>query len=48
MLKEESRSRIVLVRVRDDDFKRMSRAAKAKDQTLSDWIRGNLGIVTEG
>lgn len=43
--KAERRSQIVLLRVRNDEFKQIAKAAKAKEQTVSDWIRERMGIA---
>lgn len=43
--KEEYRGRIIPLRVRTDEFKRIVKAAKAKKQTLSSWIREQIGIA---
>jgi uncharacterized protein (DUF1778 family) len=37
--KGEAKGRVVQVRLNADDLKRVTTAAKAKGQTLSDWIR---------
>ena len=40
--KEHAHSRTVLMRVKDDDLKLFLKAAKAKKQTLSEWMRATL------
>jgi hypothetical protein len=42
MPKGEAKGRIVPVRFTADDLKAMAAAAKAKDQSLSEWIRGTI------
>jgi predicted HicB family RNase H-like nuclease len=46
--KAEYKGKIVPVRFAPDDLKRIEQAAKAKDQTLSQWIRGTLIAATDG
>ena len=48
--KGEAKGRIVPVRFSAEDLKRISAAAKASEQTLSDWIRSTLNsaIVATG
>lgn len=43
--KREAKARIVPVRFNPDDLKAITAAAKAKDQTLSDWIRSTLNAA---
>ena len=40
--KGEAKGRIVPVRFTADDLKAMAAAAKAKDQSVSEWIRGTI------
>jgi predicted HicB family RNase H-like nuclease len=40
--KGDAKARIVPVRFKPDEFKAISRAAKASKQSLSEWIRGTL------
>ena len=40
--KGTAKGRIVPVRFTSDDLKAMAAAAKAKDQTVSEWIRGTI------
>ncbi len=40
--KGHAKAKIVPVRFNPEEFKAMSRAAKAGKQTLSEWIRGTL------
>jgi hypothetical protein len=40
--KGTAKGRIVPVRFTADDLKAMAAAAKAKDQTVSEWIRGTI------
>ena len=42
MPKGEAKGRIVPVRFTADNLKAMAAAAKAKDQTVSEWIRGTI------
>ena len=40
--KGDAKGKIVPVRFKPDEFKAISRAAKASKKTLSEWIRGTL------
>ncbi len=42
MPKGEAKGSIVPVRFTADDLKAMAAAAKAKDQSVSEWIRGTI------
>jgi predicted HicB family RNase H-like nuclease len=42
MHKGEAKGRIVPVRFTADDLKAKAAAAKAKDQSVSEWIRGTI------
>lgn len=42
MPKGEAKGRIVHVRFTADDLKAMAAAAKAKEQSVSEWIRGTI------
>lgn len=42
MAKGEAKGRIVPVRFRPDDLKRMEMAAKTSKQTVSHWIRSTI------
>jgi predicted HicB family RNase H-like nuclease len=42
MARGEAKGRIVPVRFRPDDLKRMEAAARASKQSLSEWIRGTI------
>jgi hypothetical protein len=42
MPKGEAKGRIVPVRFTADDLKAMAGAAKAKNQSVSEWIRGTI------
>jgi hypothetical protein len=42
MPKGEAKGRIVPVRFTADDLKAMAAAAKASNQTVSEWIRGTI------
>lgn len=43
--KGHAKARIVPVRFRPDDLKRIETAAKASNQTLSDWIRSAVNAA---
>ena len=43
--KGHAKARIVPVRFKADDLRRISAAAKAKDQTVSEWIRSTLNAA---
>lgn len=40
--KGEAKGRIVPVRFKPEDLKAMEAAAKAKDQTVSEWVRSTI------
>ena len=40
--KGEAKGRIVPVRFRHDDLKAIEAAAKAANQTISEWVRGTI------
>ncbi len=40
--------RIVPVRFNGDDLKRIAAAAKARKQTISEWIRSTLNAAIQG
>ncbi len=46
--KAEYKGKIVPVRFAPEDLKRIERAAKASDQTVSQWIRSTLTAATGG
>jgi hypothetical protein len=48
MPKGEAKGRIVPVRFTADDLKAMAAAAKAKDQTVSEWIRATIHADLRG
>jgi hypothetical protein len=48
MAKGEAKGKIVPVRFNAEDLKRVTGAAKASNQTLSDWIRSTLNAATQG
>jgi hypothetical protein len=48
MIKADAKGRIVPVRFKDDDLKRIIAAARAKDQTVSQWVRSTLNAALEG
>jgi hypothetical protein len=43
--KGEAKGRIVPIRFNAQDIKRIESAAKAKDQTVSEWIRGLVSMA---
>jgi hypothetical protein len=43
-----AKARIVPVRFKAEDIEKIKKAAKAQNQTLSDWIRGTLLANVEG
>jgi hypothetical protein len=43
----EAKGRIVPVRFNGDDLKEIAAAAKAKKQTVSDWIRSTLNAALD-
>ncbi len=45
--KGDAKGRIVPVRFNAEDLKRIAMAAKAKDQTVSEWIRLTVGSALE-
>jgi predicted HicB family RNase H-like nuclease len=45
MAKGEAKGRIVPVRFNGDDLRQIAAAAKAKKQTVSDWIRSTLSAA---
>jgi predicted HicB family RNase H-like nuclease len=45
--KGEAKGKIVALRFSADDVKRVNLAAKAKKQTVSEWIRGTLSAAME-
>ena len=45
--KGEAKGRIVPVRFTADDLKTMAAAARAKDQTISEWIRSTLNAAIQ-
>lgn len=45
MARGEAKARIVPVRFTTDDLKAMTAAARAKKQTVSEWIRSTLNAV---
>ena len=44
--KDHAKGKIVPVRVKDEEFKSFTKAAKASKQTLSEWIRRTLRKAT--
>jgi hypothetical protein len=47
LAKGEAKGRTVLVRFRTEDAKRIEAEAKAKNQTVSEWVRSTL-LATVG
>jgi predicted HicB family RNase H-like nuclease len=48
MPKGEAKGRIVPVRFTADDLKAMAAAAKAKNQSISEWVRGTIHANLNG
>jgi len=49
LVKAEARGNVVPVRFKDEDLKRIIAAARAKDQTVSQWVRSKLlAIISTG
>jgi hypothetical protein len=46
--KGEAKGGFVVVRFNADDLKKISSAARAKDQTVSEWVRSTLAAAVEG
>jgi predicted HicB family RNase H-like nuclease len=46
--KGEAKGRIVPVRFTADDLKAMAAAAKAKDQSVSEWVRSTIHATLNG
>lgn len=46
--KGEAKGRIVPVRFAIDDLRAMTAAAKAKNQSLSEWIRSTISAAIQG
>lgn len=46
--KSEAKGRIVPVRFSAEDLKRISAAAKASDQTVSQWVRSTVHAALQG
>lgn len=46
MAKGDTKARIVPVRFNPDALKRIAVAAKARNQTISEWIRSTLNAAT--
>jgi hypothetical protein len=45
--KGEAKGKIVPVRFKSDDIKRVEAAARAQKQTVSEWVRGTLSAALE-
>lgn len=45
--KGEAKAKIMPIRLNLDDRKRIERAAKSKNQTVSEWVRGALMAALE-
>ena len=45
--KGHAKAKYVPMRLKDEDFKAFSKAAKASDQTLSEWMRNTLRKATQ-
>jgi hypothetical protein len=47
MAKGEAKGKIVPIRLNADDLKRVTNAAKANKQTVSDWVRNAISIAIQ-
>jgi len=47
MLKAHTKARIVPVRFKTDDLRRIAAAAKASKQNISEWIRSTLDAAVQ-
>jgi hypothetical protein len=45
--KGDAKGRIVPIRFTAEDLKRIERAAKASNQTISAWVRGTVAMAIE-
>jgi hypothetical protein len=48
MAKGEAKGKIVPVRFNAEDLKKVTAAAKTKDQTVSEWVRSTLYASLQG
>ena len=48
MAKGEAKGKIVPIRFNAEDLKKVTAAAKAKDQTVSEWVRSTLYASLQG
>jgi len=48
LAKGEAKGKIVPIRFNAEDLKRVTAAAKAKDQTVSEWVRSTLYASLQG
>jgi hypothetical protein len=48
LAKGEAKGKIVPIRFNAEDLKRVTAAAKAKDQTVSEWVRSTLYVSLQG
>jgi hypothetical protein len=46
--KGEAKGRILNVRFNSDEVRRITKAAQASDQTVSEWIRSTINAATRG
>ena len=47
LVKADAKGRIIPVRFKDEDLRRIVAAARAKDQTVSQWVRSTLNAALE-
>ena len=48
LAKGEAKGKIVPIRFNAEDLKKVTAAAKAKDQTVSEWVRSTLYASLQG
>jgi hypothetical protein len=48
MAKGEAKGKIVPIRFNAEDLKKVTAAARAKDQTVSEWVRSTLYASLQG
>jgi hypothetical protein len=48
MAKGEAKGKIVPIRFNAEDLKKVTAAARAKDQTVSEWVRSTLHASLQG
>jgi len=47
LAEREAKAKIVPVRFAADELERVTKAARAKEQTISEWIRSTLNAATK-